>query len=272
MLVAIGCPPDGVVGGRPYALVVPKQARAGEPLPLVMLLHGFSANGPLQEWLFDLSSAVEEEGYLLAIPNGEVDEGGRRFWNGAEGCCQPEHLEVDDVAYLRAVIDDVRSKHPVDPRRIFLVGHSNGGFMALRMACEASDLVTGVVSVAGAAFDDFGRCPSGSRVPVLQLHGTKDGTIAFGGGATSYGAYPSAEETTRRFAARNGCSTERAAMGRLDLVDGDGDETLREPYTGCPPSGAVELWRMEGVGHIPDFHDRWANEVFGWLQTAVDVQ
>ena len=62
------------------------------------------------------------------------------------------------VAYLRAIIRDVMARYPVDRRRVFVVGHSNGGFMAYRMACEASDLVTGVVSLAGATWKDPARC------------------------------------------------------------------------------------------------------------------
>lgn len=262
-----GCAPDAVVDGRPYALTLPDSADSLTPLPLVLLLHGFGANGPLQESFFDLSAAVDEEDFILALPNGTVDQKGRRFWNGAEACCQADDhpVEVDDVAYLRAVIEDVRRRHPVDADRVFIVGHSNGGFMALRMACEAGDLITAVASVAGAAFDDFSRCTPGRPVSVVQLHGTEDTVIRFDGGATSYGAYPGALETTARFAARNGCAKELRDVGRADLADVDGEETLQQAWAGCPPGGAVALWRMEGVGHLPDFHQSWAARVFNWL-------
>lgn len=260
------CAADRVVNGRPYALLRPDGADGTTPLPLVVLLHGFGANGALQESFFNLSEAMDEKDYLLALPNGTLDRNGRRFWNGAEACCQPEELSIDDVSFLRAVIEDVKTQHPVDDSRIFLVGHSNGGFMALRMACEAGDLVDGVVSVAGASFDDFSRCPSGPTVPVLQLHGTTDKVIRFDGGDTAYGVYPGAVETTQRFAARNGCGATRGEAGRLDLESTEGEETVREPWLECPPGAAVELWRMEGVGHLPDFNDAWAAEIYEWLE------
>jgi pimeloyl-ACP methyl ester carboxylesterase len=81
---------------------------------------------------------------------GQQDRRGHRFWSATDACCNLDGLAVDDVAYLRAVIRDVSARHAVDPRRVFIVGHSNGGFMAHRMACEASDLVAAVVSLAGA--------------------------------------------------------------------------------------------------------------------------
>lgn len=263
------CAPDGVVDGRPYSLRVPEDAQAQvAPLPLVLLLHGFGGTGAFQDFLFDVSAGQEKNGFLLALPNGTVDEQGRRFWNGSEGCCAPADaaIEVDDVAYLRAVIEDVGTRFQVDPSRIFVVGYSNGGFLSLRMACEASDVVTGVVSVAGAAFDDFSRCPSGASVPVLQLHGTEDEVISFDGGRTRYGPYPGALETTARFARRNGCASSRTLGERLDLEQVEGSETVPEAWVGCPRTGAVELWRMEGVDHRPEFNDRWIDVVYAWLE------
>jgi len=260
------CSPDGVVDGRPYALVVPEDADGTTPLPLVLLLHGYSANGSMQDWFFDLSAYVDERGFLLSLPNGTLDARGRRFWNASEACCQEPGTEpVDDVAHLRAVIADVARRHPVDRTRIFLVGHSSGGFMSLRMACDAGELITGVVSVSGSTYSDFARCGPGPRVPILLLHGTKDSAIQFVGGSTIYGIYPGAVATASDFALRNGCRDQRVEGPRLNLESEEGDETVPEVWQGCPPGGSVELWRMEGAGHLVRLKDGWFDVVFDWL-------
>ncbi len=206
LLLVSGCATDRILDGRPYGLTVPANAET-IPHPLVVLLHGFGANGAIQDQFFPFSKEAEARQFLYAQPNGTLDRRGRRFWNGTDACCAPEDVEVDDVAFLRAVIHDVQLRYAVDSRQVFLVSHSNGGFMALRMACEAGDLVTGVVSVAGAAWSDFSRCGEGGAVPVLQIHGTTDSTIRSGGGATDFGPYPSATQTVASFAAHNGCGT-----------------------------------------------------------------
>src|SRR5205085_1985187 len=71
--------------------------------------------------------------------------------------------------------------YSVDPRRIFVVGHSNGGFMAYRMACDHSDTVAAIVSVAGAMYDDARKCRAAHPVSVLQVHGPPDNVIPYQG-------------------------------------------------------------------------------------------
>jgi polyhydroxybutyrate depolymerase len=161
---------------------------------------------------------------------------------------------VDDVAYLRAVIRDVMARYPVDRRRVFVVGHSNGGFMAYRMACEASDLVAGVVSLAGATWKDPARCRPRAPVAVLQIHGTEDGVIRYAGGRDPPAAapYPGAVESVARWAELDGCAGPLTATGeRLDLDRRvPGPETRVARHGGCR-GGAAELWTMRGGGHEP---------------------
>lgn len=268
LCASAACAPDGVVNGRPYSLTLPSSSDGSTPLPLVILLHGFGANAGLQDFSFGISKAVEEKDFLFAQPNGTLDPKGRRFWNATDACCQPPDatVDVDDVAFLRAVIEDVRRRHPVS--RVFLIGHSNGGFMALRMACEASDVIDGVVSVAGAHTKDEATCQSGAPVPVLQVHGTRDKVIKFAGGATDYGSYPGAAETVERFARRNGCGMERTVQAPIDIEAAEGAETLPESFNDCPKGGAVELWVMDQVGHLPSFNDRFPKEAFDWLSRS----
>lgn len=85
------------------------------------------------------------------------------FWNATNSCCDLFHSGVDDSAYIASIIADVKSTVAVDPKRIFVVGHSNGGFMAYRMACNHAGDIAAIVSLAGATYrpatSNSGRCP-----------------------------------------------------------------------------------------------------------------
>jgi polyhydroxybutyrate depolymerase len=253
------CAPEHSVLGRGYGLQVPTGADATTPLPLVILAHGYGVNGVGQDIFFPISKQVDAKQYLYALPNGTMDKLGRRFWNATDFCCNFDDVKVDDVAFFRALIDDVKAQHPVS--KVYMVGHSNGAFMTLRLACEASDVIDGVIAVSGAAWDDFSRCPDGRKIPILLVHGTSDGTIHYEG---VEGKYPSAHETGRRFAARAGCGGAWVDAGRGDYVNDAVEETHKEVVEGCTP--AVELWSLEGTGHLPIFDQRWTTAAFDWLQ------
>ncbi len=265
ILVFCACAPDHQIDGRPYALAVPRDA-AG-PLPLIILLHGFETNAAAEETVvLPFSRDVDRRKFLFAQPNGTTDREGKRFWNATDACCDYGHLRVDDVAFLRALIADVKTNQSVDPRKVFVIGHSNGGFMALRLACDASDVVTAVVSLAGAGFSDPARCASGQPVSVLAIHGNADDTVLYEGGSTETGVYPSAHRTVAQLAARNGCTGTLAADGTADFV-GDAElETTREATEGCPTTGRADLWTVDRTGHIPFFNDAFRTAVLDWLE------
>lgn len=253
---------------RPYELKVPTSYDARKPAPLLILLHGYGLHGAEQERRFSLSKTAGDRGMLYAIPDGTKDESSLRFWNATDGCCNLYGSQVDDVAYLRALIQDVRSRYNVDPQRIFLMGHSNGGFMAHRMACDAADLIAGVVSLAGATWNDAARCKPSAQVAVLQVHGDMDVIIKYEGGrfAQSQEVYPGARATVAQWAKSAGCTGMLESAGMPLDLDGDvaGAETKLERYAACPGS-AIELWTMQGSGHFPELPPAWAERTIEFL-------
>lgn len=255
-------PTPSLVETRPYGLAVPGAYRSSTPTPLVVLLHGYGSTGRAQAEYFGLLADAEEHGYLLAYPDGLVDPRGSRFWNATDACCNFYGNPVNDVAYLGAVIDDVAARYTVDPRRVFVVGHSNGGFMAHRLACEIGGRLAAIVSLAGAVWLNPGACPAPSPVNVLQVHGDADETISYAGGP----GYPSAAQTVAIWAQKNRCSGALEAGADKDLdVQLPGLETRTETYAGCPPGGAASLWTIEGGGHVPRLGASWADEVWSYL-------
>jgi polyhydroxybutyrate depolymerase len=253
-------------GERPYGLKVPEGYDGQRPVPLVVLLHGYSSNGAAQNAYFGLSAQADRGGFLLAYPNGTRDLTTNRFWNATDACCDFYGSGVDDVAYLDAVLDEIASRYRVDPGRVFLVGHSNGAFMAHRYACDRAGRVAAIVTLAGMQWQDPGRCGAGSPVSVLHVHGRNDQTIRYEGGSTPKGAYPGAVDTVGAWAGKNGCSGSLTATGRrLDLdTYVAGEETTVERYTGCTGID-VELWTIEGGGHVPAFNGQWAESIWAFM-------
>jgi polyhydroxybutyrate depolymerase len=240
---------------RPYQMYVPSAYDPAAPTPLVVMFHGYSGSGPEQEsYYFGLIAASESKRFLYAFPNGTIDEMGNRFWNATDACCDFYHTQEDDVAYLDAVVDDIATKYNVDAKRVFAVGASNGGYMAHRLGCDLSSRFAAIVSVSGAAWNDPSRCPAETPVSVIEIHGDQDTTVAYDGGtSTGGGVYPSALQTVATWAQKDGCTGALADTGTtLDLVPSlAGDETHVASYAGCPPGIDVQLWTIQGGGHVP---------------------
>lgn len=249
---------------RPYEVFVPSGYDAASAAPLVILLHGYGASGAIQELYFKLQPQAEARGFLYVHPDGTLNRLTSSSWSATDACCSDSG--VDDSAYITSIIDQVSAEYNVDQARIYLVGHSNGGFMSYRMACDHADRVAAIVSLAGATFLDAAQCAPSEPVSILQIHGTDDGTIQYEGGSTPLGTYPSAETTVATWSTYNGCTSETESLGAIDLGSGlAGDETSKQAFTGCPVDGDVELWTMADGPHIPPLTENFAADIIDWL-------
>lgn len=261
-------PPARLLVDRPYREVAPGGTKG--PAPLVLLLHGYGGNGESLDELLHLRDLGTENGIFLAIPDGSPDAHGARFWNATDACCNFYGSTVDDVAYLRAIIADMKKKHAIDPKRVFVVGFSNGGFMAHRLACEMSSEIAAIGTLGAMSFKDDARCRPTEPVAVLQMNGDADRIIRFdgglpGGSLPSASPYPAAEASIQGWATRNKCGA-KTESPPIDVVrDLAGAETTVERWTGCAPGGAAELWTIHGAPHIPRLSPAWANFVLQFL-------
>jgi polyhydroxybutyrate depolymerase len=257
----------GIVAARPYTLHVPARYDPSRPTPLVVMFHGYGASGALEEVYMGLTTTSDAHSFLYAYGDGTTDPRGQRFWNATDACCDHDGLPVDDVRYFDAIVADIESRYNVDRRRIFAMGHSNGGFMSHRLACDRASTVAAILSLAGAQWDDLSKCSPSSAVSVAEVHGNADRVILYEGGKIGERPYPSAPITVADWAKKNGCAGGLAATGATYDVDSQlaGRETQVQAYTGCPAGIAVELWIMQGGAHLPALTASWGELVWGFL-------
>jgi polyhydroxybutyrate depolymerase len=123
-----------------------------------------------------MNATSDAHGFLLAYPS--ADTGG---WN-AGTCCNT----ADDVTFVSDLVGHLKATYCVDPARTYAVGYSEGGFMAQRLACEMADTFAAIASVAGAPLVPFEQCHPKRPIPVLEIHGTLDGIVPFGGFPSAY--------------------------------------------------------------------------------------
>lgn len=237
-----------VGGDRPARLVLPPAWSAtGESRPLVVLLHGYSASGELQDVYLGVSATGADLGYLTLTPDGTKDPLGNQFWNVSN---LPG--TVDDAAYLVGIIDEVVADYNADPGRVYLVGHSNGGFMANKLACEMPERIAGLAAIAGGLVVTDSECREAT--PVLFVQGTDDGTVPYEGGSLLGVTVLGADDTVAEWRRLGGCGPAGSERGPFDFdLLTPGDETTITAWDDCEVGVSVELWRMEGSGHVPGF-------------------
>jgi len=251
---------------RPYSEFVPSSYSSKSAVPLVIALHGYSSSGKQLESFVNFKAVAEQRGFILVSPDGTVDATGNQFWNATEVCCN-FFSEVDDDAYLISILNDMESRYSIDPKRIYFVGHSNGGFMSYRMACKHSDRIAAIASLAGATFLNSSDCAARDPVSVLQVHGTSDTTILYDGGVILGKQYPSAIASATQWATFDQCSNNAVPRAdKLDLVTTiTGSETSITAWNSCRNGTEVELWTLDQGVHTPALSTTFASKIYDFF-------
>ncbi len=245
---------------REFSYYVPESRRVGR-MPVVIYLHGHGDNmrhmtgkglvsSPSSVWM----EVAEAESFLVLYPLGAKGPGrrGKTGWNDcrldAEG-----NPDLDDIAFMRQLIQFAAESLNADPSRVYVTGMSNGGHMAMRVGMEMSAEVAAVAPVVALLPSDGGGCAAPSRpVPILMMHGTEDPLAPFDGGsmANGRGEVMSAQETVDTWVEWNGLGD--VPVQTIELPDLDPDDHSRIIQRTRERSGggaAVVALEMRGAGH-----------------------
>ncbi|WIE55421.1 PHB depolymerase family esterase [Curtobacterium sp. MCBD17_003] len=219
------------VDGRQRTMTIVGDPEAGRARDLVLVLHGSKQTGAKHRaFTGGMYDAFAASGTAVVV----YLDGYRGNWNDARRQSGfPARLEgIDDVAFVRTTIRTLERSHGIDPDRVFVIGYSNGGQMAMRLVHEVPELLAGVTVVAATmpTRDDFllpTETPATTPLPILLVHGTADPIAPYAGGAVKPwaqrffkvgGSALSARDTAAYFARRNGIST----PGVVDRIPSDG--------------------------------------------------
>lgn len=224
---------------RSYRLYVPAGLPAGTPVPLLLNLHGYSSNAFEQENYGDFRPIADTAHFLVVHPNGSVNAG-NRFWN-AFGQAAP-----NDVAFLAALIDTISAQYAVDADRVYSTGMSNGGFMSYELACQLSGRIAAIASVTGTmAVPRINACRPTHPMPVLEIHGTADGTVPYNGTAL-FAGIPQVLDYWVQF---NQCDTVPVVTAVPNRVTTDNCTAERLVWSNGRHGVPVEHYRILGGGH-----------------------
>jgi polyhydroxybutyrate depolymerase len=244
---------------RNYFVHVPPQATARRPLPVMLTFHGGGSNAEVMRSYTRMDAAADRDGYIAVYPNGSSGFQGRFLTWNAGNCCGPAvALQIDDVGFALAVLDDLATRIPIDTSRVYATGLSNGAMMAYRVAAEASHRIAAVAGVAGAM--SLGRFAPSRPVPLLHIHSTQDHIARFDGGfgpprtvADTRMFHTAVEEMLRRWLDHNGCPLKPAAVEAIEGEKGSPDEAhsaIRRIYRPCREKVEVVLLQLSGAGHV----------------------
>ncbi len=233
---------------RTYLLHVPPTLPCGMPAPLVLVFHGGGGQAKGMASLTSFSELSDKEGFLVAYP-----EGIEKNWNDGRYVEKSRaHREnLDDLAFIHALIDDIAKRHPVDPRRIYATGISNGGFFSNLLGARMSTRIAAIAPVVGGMAPTVadGFKPD-QPVSVLILQGTDDPLVPYDGGDVRFGRGQTipTEEVVKKWVDHDGCGPATTDV-LPDLDPGDGTYVSRTRYSVGRGGTEVMLYRIEGGGH-----------------------
>lgn len=235
---------------RSYLLHLPSPL-PNHPLPLVVVLHGGggSAEGVARMTGFD--AAADKQGFIVVYPNGTdqsrplmnaMGKPGFLTWNAGSCCGYAQESRIDDVGFIRAVVMQVVKDNGADPKRVYATGISNGGMMAYRLACEASDMFAAIAPVS--AVQELASCKPGQPVSVFHIHGAKDENVPLNGGvgkkAIEKEDRKPVQDSIDFWVKQDGCSV---------TVHSQNPGLLMTNYGGCEAGSEVAFYLLQDGGH-----------------------
>lgn len=235
---------------RKYLLHIP--AKLKDRAPVVIAMHGGGGNASNMVRLSRFDALADREGFIVVYP-----EAFGGYWNDGRGVdfMPAQKQNIDDVKFLRAVIDDVATHHKFDRTRVFSTGISNGGFMSHRLAADASDMVAAIAPVVGGVSPEVARKFAPKHpVSILIIQGDADPLVPIAGGtvgvagAKSRGQVLSTADALALYVKRNGNPGE-PKKSTLDKDPKDKFSVEIAKYPDGPGGVKTEYYLVHGGGH-----------------------
>jgi polyhydroxybutyrate depolymerase len=230
---------------RTYTVHLPRGIGDERAYPLVLVFHGGGGNDDNAARTTGFSARADAEQFIVVYPNGTGRLNDKILtWNTGNCCGYALDNNVDDVGFVRALIEKLQSEYPIDPKRVYATGISNGGMMSYRLGCDLSDKIAAIAPVAGAL--NF-TCQPTHPVAVIAFHGDADQHVLYNGGVPLKQVDPhSRADQSVAFAMafwvkHNQCNATAQKAERGTIVT--------EAYTNCRDNADVILYTLRNFGH-----------------------
>jgi polyhydroxybutyrate depolymerase len=243
---------------RQYILYVPAAYTGNEPVPLVFNFHGYTSNATEQLWYGDFRPIADTAGFLVVHPEGTLLNGSAH-WNVGGWTLGST---TDDVGFTQAMIDSLSVQYNIDPERIYATGMSNGGYMSFLLACQLGNKIAAIASVTGSMTPEtYNACTPAHPTPVLQIHGTNDGTVPYTGAIWT----KSIDEVMAYWQNYNNCQPVPSLTPVPNAVTWDGSTVEHFVYSGGDNQVNTEHFKITGGGHT------WPGSVVPLPATNYDI-
>ncbi|MBN1556702.1 MAG: hypothetical protein JW951_00990 [Lentisphaerae bacterium] len=231
---------------RYYLLYRPPGLDPARPAPLILNLHGGGGNPEQQRRDTGMDAVADAHGCAVVYGAGTSPLGPFLTWNVHVSQTYATRRNIDDVGYVQRVMEDVRGRVNVDPRRCYAAGFSMGGILCYTLACELSGVFAAVAPVSAVMQTPPDRRRPGRPVPIIHFHGLRDRNCVFDGGigpnARDPVPRPGVRESIAWWVQHNGLDPEPSARGRRGAAE-------FEQYGADDHPGTVVLWMLHDGGH-----------------------
>ncbi len=241
----------------------PSRISNQKQLPLILNLHGYTNTPRGQHIVMPFKSLVDKKKFILINPAGIRDDKGNTYWT-AENCCgtvKNPNDRRDDVAYLNSIIDALLVKYPIAIDKIFIAGHSNGGFMANKLACHPNSRISGIINYAGAGYSRPENCKVPKPIKVLHIHGNLDTVIRYD---NSSDWHPSALASSLQWVKRNKCDLNFVA-GNLASRPRSNKRITTQEWNNCEDKSKVSLWTILSGSHTELMSKKLISDIIDYL-------
>lgn len=242
---------------RTYLLHIPPGYDKQKSVPLVFMLHGRGGNAAYTSKTYGWSEIADKENFVVCYPEALPDRQGQNAWNAVFDTGQ----KADDVAFLSALLTHLKSTLKIDPKRIFMNGHSSGGMMTYRFGAEKGADLAAIGVVAGSIGSDYGTARSiriakpTATVSLIVFHGKADATVGYDwhtkGGEPPLFRFVPAPESVNLFVEANGANTPPKREESF------GGNVVAETFTGGKNGTEIVFYSITDGSH------RWPGANYG---------
>ena len=239
---------------RSYLYYLPKDAHSSESFPILLSLHGGGgkAEDIIKVTHGRFNELADEKRFIVVYPNAI-----NKNWNdGRFASPKPGQKDTDDVGFIKAIIEDLKSKYNIDQKKIYASGISNGGFMTSRLLCDAAEVISGgAILTATLSKDYFPLCNPTKPTSIVIFNGTDDDIVPYDGGQVKVfnkvrgGKIISTDELLDFWKSENGCNLKPQVEHLKNRKRFDRTTVSIETYENCKDEVSVSLFKIKGGGH-----------------------